>query len=95
MKKRKPIEPRPDPYSTWMRPAATSADALRFIRNAQSVFTHYEPTPENRERLLKYVSQAKPAWLRMLSRRIMIDIGEGRQPDAADFEHRAPGKKAR
>jgi hypothetical protein len=41
------------------------------------------------------VSQAKPAWLRMLSRRIMIDIGEGRQPEAAAFEHRAPGKKGR
>ena len=56
---------------------ASSEEANVFVTALQEKFQRKKRTPEERERLRKYLAQYSPDYLRSIARRVLIDVMKG------------------
>ena len=56
---------------------ASSEDAFTFVETLQKAFRGRKRSPEERERLRKYLAKYSPEYLRSIARRVTIDIVKG------------------
>jgi acyl-CoA reductase-like NAD-dependent aldehyde dehydrogenase len=58
-------------------PTASSEEASAFVTALQEKFQRKKRTPEERERLRKYLAEYSRGYLRSIARRVLIDIMKG------------------
>jgi hypothetical protein len=78
---------------------ASSEEAIAFVTALQKKFQRRKRTPEERERLRKYLAEYSGDYLRSIARRVLIDImkGPGQTPayGAKSKPTRRPARRPR
>jgi hypothetical protein len=71
----------------------SSEEANVFVTTLQKKFQQRKRTPQERERLRKYLAQYPPEYLRSVARRVFIDIVKG--PGQTPSKPRARSRRTR
>lgn len=74
---------------------ASSEEASAFVTALQEKFQRKKRTPEERERLRKYLAEYSRDYLRSIARRVLIDIMKGPGQTPAYGAKSKPGRRPR